>query len=176
MNTYPKAFRERFESKYIPEPNSGCWLWVGSFSSKRVDGVSIKSYGKIGFRADGVPRTLSAHRVSYELHVGEIPKGLTLDHLCRVLSCVNPDHLEPVSLAENVIRAIAHANPDRNRPERLPRFIRDRCAHGHEFTAENTLWHRKLSGVRAGHVYRACRTCWIDRSRRYRAKRRDLAG
>lgn len=46
-----------------------------------------------------------AHRASYTMHVGEIPEGLTIDHLCRVRSCVRPEHLEPVTLIENLRRA-----------------------------------------------------------------------
>jgi hypothetical protein len=42
-----------------------------------------------------------AHRVAYRLTVGEIPDGLTVDHLCRNRMCVNPDHMELVTLAEN---------------------------------------------------------------------------
>lgn len=45
--------------------------------------------------------TCTAHRWAYEFLVGEIPEGLTLDHLCRNKACVMPDHLEPVTQAEN---------------------------------------------------------------------------
>jgi hypothetical protein len=79
--------QERFESKYIPEPNSGCWLWMASC---RPNG-----YGQ--FVKDGRRRPKRkvdyAHRVSWELFCGEIPKGLQVLHKCDVPCCVNPDHL-----------------------------------------------------------------------------------
>ena len=49
-------------------------------------------------------KCIAVHRLVYELFVGSIPVGLTLDHLCRVRHCVNPAHLEPVTLAENTLR------------------------------------------------------------------------
>lgn len=61
-------------------------------------------YGRV--QHDGVPTP--AYRVVYELAVGPIPAGLVLDHLCRVIACVNPAHLEPVTHAENVRRGAAH--------------------------------------------------------------------
>lgn len=80
--------------RYIsPEPNSGCWLWDGA--------VCNKGYG--------VTTRFRAHRVVYSAIVGEIPKGLVLDHKCRVRSCCNPDHLEPVTSRENVLRGIGVA-------------------------------------------------------------------
>ncbi|KKM92270.1 hypothetical protein LCGC14_1220230 [marine sediment metagenome] len=102
----------RFDSRWIPEPNSGCWLWLGA---RTKDG-----YGQIGF--DGKVRR--AHRVAYKLHRGEIPAGLELDHLCRTRSCVNPFHLDPVTHAENVARGEGGR--------------RTHCKRGHEFTPENT--------------------------------------
>lgn len=51
-------------------------------------------------------RTWQAHRLSYELFVGPIPLGLQLDHLCRITNCINPEHLEPVTPAENKRRAM----------------------------------------------------------------------
>ena len=69
---------ELFWTKVEPEPNSGCWLWTGY--------TNRDGYGC--FRRD-----LLAHRFAYELYRGAIPAGLTLDHTCRVRSCVNPAHL-----------------------------------------------------------------------------------
>ncbi len=73
-----------------------CWLWTGS----KNDG-----YGK--FRPVANQRPVLAHRYAYELLVGPIPRDLTLDHLCRVHSCVNPEHLEPVTRRENILRGKA---------------------------------------------------------------------
>ena len=81
---------ERFWRFVSPEPNSGCWLWTGA---------DTRGYGALG--KNGL-----AHRVSFEMHVGPILPGLTLDHLCRTPACVNPAHLEPVTLAENVRRSL----------------------------------------------------------------------
>jgi len=75
---------KRFEAQYMPEPMSGCWLWIGA--------VVDSDYGdlKLGRREDG---RISAHRFSYELHHGSIPKGLCVLHRCDTKICVNPDHL-----------------------------------------------------------------------------------
>lgn len=73
--------RQRFEDSSIPEPNSGCFLWIGR--------LSYDGYGK--FRANG--KTLRAHRVAWELYRGVIPPGLLVCHKCDVPSCVNPNHL-----------------------------------------------------------------------------------
>lgn len=93
-----------------------CWIWTG--------GRQSAGYGRLSFGA----RTL-AHRAVYELLVGPIPEGLTLDHLCRVPLCVNPDHLEPVTRGENVLRGNGLS---------AQRARQTHCIHGHEFTPENT--------------------------------------
>jgi hypothetical protein len=90
--------RERLAHFISPEPNSGCWLWTGALR----DGYgSYTSYdaGRVPMR-----KTSNAHRVVYEEFVGPIPAGLQLDHKCRVRCCVNPDHLEPVTQRENILR------------------------------------------------------------------------
>jgi endogenous inhibitor of DNA gyrase (YacG/DUF329 family) len=68
-----------------------CWLW---------EGCTRGGYGRL--KIDG--KMSEAHRASYEYHVGKIPEGLVLDHLCRNRSCINPAHLEPVTTAENIRR------------------------------------------------------------------------
>lgn len=72
---------ERFRDKFVPEPNSGCWLWCGSTTDTGYGRVKVN--GKIQ----------RAHRVSYELHNGLIPEGLNVCHTCDTPLCVNPDHL-----------------------------------------------------------------------------------
>lgn len=81
---------------HVQVDENGCWLWTGA--------TSPQGYGRFnaGLREDA--RNVLAHRWSYEHHVGPIPDGLDLDHLCRVRHCVNPEHLEPVTRQENVQR------------------------------------------------------------------------
>lgn len=72
-----------------------CWLWNGACNPQ----------GYALFWSEG--KVKAAHRVAYEWFIGAIPKGLQLDHLCRVRHCVNPVHLEPVSNRENALRGEA---------------------------------------------------------------------
>jgi hypothetical protein len=103
---------ERLLDWAIPEPMSGCWLWVGT--------VVKSGYGHIrcGDKVRG------AHVVSYEHFVGPVPEGLHLDHLCRVRCCVNPQHLEAVTCKENIRRGL--------------RGPRKYCPRGHPYDAINT--------------------------------------
>lgn len=71
---------------------SGCWVWTGNLNDS--------GYGRINVAG----RPMRAHRVSYRLFVGLIPDGLTLDHTCRRRACINPQHLEPVTMQENLRR------------------------------------------------------------------------
>lgn len=107
------ALPERFWSKVSPEPNTGCWLWMGAYRDHRGYGV---------FSLGG--KNHYAHRLCFIDAKGEIPVRRELDHLCRQPSCVNPDHLEAVTRSTN------------NRRGLLGRK-NTHCRYGHELTAEN---------------------------------------
>jgi hypothetical protein len=97
---------ERFWSKVDRSTADGCWTWLGQ----------TNQWGYGHFRrtlGPGLYLTVKAHRFAYELVVGPIPAGLTLDHLCGNQSCVRPEHLEPVTNAENLRRRHARRRADR---------------------------------------------------------------
>ncbi len=133
-HNHRRPLEERFWPKVDKAGPDDCWEWQ---AAKTCDG-----YGRLTFQRQGH----QAHRIAYELLVGEIPEGLQLDHLCRNPSCVNPAHLEPVTCRENVLRGHAY------------RALIAQCFRGHAFTEENTYW--------APNGTRQCIEC-----RRFRAKR-----
>ena len=136
------SIKERLDQWSIPEPNSGCVLWLGA---ARPNGYcQMKINGRMHY----------VHRVSYELTKGPILKGLTLDHLCRVRSCLNPNHLEPVSSKENTLRGHSIM---------VTRAAQTHCINGHPFTGEH-LYIPPDGG-------RSCRTCKRLRMRAYRMLR-----
>ena len=100
---------DRFWSKVDRTDPAGCWMWLGQ--------VNQWGYGHFRRtpRADrpGPSATVKAHRFAYELLIGPIPAGLTLDHLCGRRACVRPDHLEPVTNAENLRRRHARHRLER---------------------------------------------------------------
>lgn len=149
---------ERFAAKYVGLP-SGCWEWCGFRNGK---GYGIFHDGE---------RMVKAHRWSWE-HANRrpIPDGLTIDHLCRNRSCVNPEHLEPVTDAENRRRGVAFRRAlASERPTPEPVAPKVACVNGHEFTPENTRLRTRAS--RGGTVERVCRACVRDRQRVLYARR-----
>lgn len=89
----PQELPPHISNAYAVDEETGCWLWR---RSKSPDGYGWSSLHN---------RTYQAHRLVYEMTVGTIPEGMVLDHLCRVRHCVNPAHLEPVSMRENLVRS-----------------------------------------------------------------------
>lgn len=142
---------ERYASRLMPLPFSGCWIWTGALKSR--DG-----YGRIVISG----RDLYAHRFFYEAARGPIGNGLELDHLCRVRSCVNPDHLESVPHRVNAQRGEAGAHWR----------AKSHCPQGHAYTTENTYWqpHRTATRPRINRVCRQCRS-EKDRARKERLRR-----
>jgi hypothetical protein len=124
------AMLERFWARV--EITESCWLWRG--------GIAGNGYGRFYPRKKGhVP----AHVFAWETtNAQEVPEGLELDHLCRTLICVRPDHLEPVTHRTNMLRGNGVASLN---------AAKSACIHGHPYTPENTIW-RPLHK-------RRCRTC-----------------
>ena len=126
------------------ERTDACWLWRGYLNGQ--------GYGSIRWMG----RQWRAHRLVYELTVGSIPPGLTLDHLCRVRHCVNPDHLEPVTNRVNLLRG---ESPSARHARKT------HCPLGHEYT----IWPSE-----------SCRRCSIcmakTRRARYAAAKAERGG
>ena len=143
---------ERFEQKYIPEPNSGCWLWLA--------GLNPAGYGIImtGSRSDGSRGPALAHRVSYRLHHGSIPNGLGLDHLCRVRCCVNPGHLEAVPQRVNSARSELTIGTINSK--------KTHCPQGHEYDATSDGFFRNPAGrIAPRRVCIVCQRLWKEKRR-----------
>lgn len=137
---------KRFWEKVKRDPDSGCWLWTGATG---------RGYGL--FQLKG--KLVIAHRFAYQRLRGAVPEELQLDHLCRNRACCNPDHLEPVTCRENLLRSpITQAGKNARKTH---------CDNGHEFTKENTYrW--------KGH--RQCRECNRAIQRAFKNKKRAEKG
>lgn len=145
------SFWEIYSDKILPEPNSGCWLWMGD--------VNQYGYGRVRF-SDGSTKVV--HRVSYEMDCGTIPLGLDLDHLCRVRSCCNPAHLEPVTRATNLRRAHQFSH------FMLPKIV-THCSNGHDLSVAGVYVRPNNSNTLE------CRACKRASSNVARDHRRALA-
>jgi hypothetical protein len=114
-----RDLHERFWEKVNKRAKLGCWEWTGG--TKSGYGRFVIMRGKRGF-------PYAAHRVAYEMCIGPIPDGLTLDHLCRNTLCVNPSHLEPVTNGENVLRGFGGSGINKRKTH---------CLRGHALTEDN---------------------------------------
>lgn len=125
-----------------------CWNYLGPFffsHSNLIYGVHW---------TNDIRKLQRAHRLSYEAHKGKIPKGLTIDHLCRNTICINPEHLEAVTNKENVLRGISFSAINAKKTH---------CLKGHPFSGKNLLILKNSKG-------RWCRICSQSYGRYYRKK------
>lgn len=133
----PRPWIDRFAEK-IALTDSGCIEWIASHN-----GVG---YGTLTINRTG--GKVLAHRFSYEWHVGPIPEGMQLDHLCRNTLCVNPEHLEPVTQRINTLRGTAPTAVN---------AAKTHCDRGHPLSGDN------LTFTPQG--WRVCIACRRRRSR-----------
>ena len=149
LDTVTNQELERFENLYLPEPNTGCWLWLG-YTSKTSNG-----YGRFYWRR----KQVRAHRFAYLAFIGEISPGLVVDHVCRNRICVNPDHLRLVTPRQNTL--------ENSQSPAYFEAARTSCNQGHPFSAENTYVRRRDGS-------RECRTCRKQQRRVFYIKERGL--
>lgn len=130
-----------------------CWLWTKHL---------VEGYGQFDTGPTSDRRVFTAHRWSYLQLVGPIPDGLQLDHLCRNTACVNPKHLEPVTIRENLLRGETHAAANARKTA---------CARGnHPYDI-----HGRTRRNRDGSMERYCHTCRLELQRQRRARQKAAA-
>jgi hypothetical protein len=143
---------ERLFRRVVKTPE--CWLWTGS--------VNARGYGIIGRgRRNNSDGSKLAHRISYELAVGELAPDIDLHHRCGVKRCVNPQHLEPLTKSEHsLVDGGGRINKDKTH-----------CRNGHPFAGDNLV----IVRTKHGRTYRDCRACIRARECRTRERRKLAA-
>lgn len=140
-------YERRFFMQFVRSDNpSDCWTWVGAINSNGYGQLN----GPLGNR-------IYAHRASYEMFIGPIPKGLFVLHHCDNRKCINPSHLFIGTLKDNTQDAISKGRFHLPSPP-------THCRKGHLFTVDTIVY--KSKG-------RHCRICRDIYNRNYRNKRRQ---
>lgn len=123
---------DRFLKYAMPEPNSGCWVWLGQIANKY-------GYGTMWLNG----RKVTAQRASWILLRGQIPDKYEIDHKCNNPSCVNPDHLRPLTKKENLAQRV---------------LTKKYCRKGHPLADGNLIYEK-------GGTVRRCKICRQARRR-----------
>ena len=127
------------------QKTAACWIWMGT-----------KTTGGYGQFCDWNGNRVGAHRFAYKLLIGPIPSGLTIDHLCRNPACVRPDHLQLVTIQENIRRGNCVQAVNARKTH---------CIRGHPFDEQSSCVRPKQ---------RVCRTCKSQNQRRRRSIQRGF--
>jgi len=127
MRAHTKNLSELIEERSIPEPNTGCWIWIF--------GLNSSGYGSITYQGN----QMGAHRASYVAFNGLIPEKFDVHHVCNNRFCVNPYHLKAVTHSENM-------------SAQGPRARKDFCKNGHALSADNVY---EWNGNRGCRICRA---------------------
>lgn len=140
------------------EDPRGCWKWLGQ--------IDRNGYGTL---THGGKKSTGAHRVLYEMEYGPIPEGLTIHHRCHVRDCVNPGHLEAVTLSMNssLNRRMRPLKPARAQIERALREKAGTCRKGHVLSEVGTV-NKKYNNE--GKPLKACRACQQDLQAEHRKR------
>jgi len=138
--------RRRFTSSEVEtsfwkrvRKTQGCWDWAGSIHNSTGYGYFYPS-----------GETVLAHRFSYELNVGTIPEGLTIDHLCKNRRCVQPEHMEVVTIRVNLLRGDGFSGKNHRKTH---------CPSGHPYAGDNLIV--------TGTGWRQCRRCHRKHQMKY---------
>lgn len=125
----------------------GCWVWSGT--------LDRSGYGKINVAG----KTWSTHRLAFITFGPAFDHTLTLDHLCRNRACWRPEHLEPVTMRDNLLRGEGWAGSNARKTH---------CPQGHEYTEANTRYRSRKRAGRTSVLERDCKQCARDRKQRVR--------
>lgn len=142
----------KFEVKFTPEPNTGCWLWNGPHNLQGYGRFTISRKSSIGYR------TQAAHRFSWLLYRGPIENDFWVLHKCDTPACVNPDHLFLGTRTDNV--------HDMAKKGRVRRQNSRHCINDHEMAGNNLI---RKKGIVA--YINICRKCNNEAQRKYQHKK-----
>ena len=147
MGRETKPAIERFMS-HVEKAENGCWNWTG--------GIKPGGYGVFGITKNKIRKAHNAHRWAYINMVGDIPEGLTVDHLCRNRKCVNPSHMEIVTIRENLLRGTGYSARNARKTH---------CPKGHLLIAVPQTWNTSAQ--------RHCPICEHDEAKSWNKNNRE---
>ena len=147
-------FVRRFKNKlsFIGD----CWNFESS--------INWKGYGRFGVSYNGKQSLIHAHRISYYIYKGDIPKNMTVHHKCHNRRCVNPDHLELRTNDENRLEGNCWSAVNARKTH---------CKWGHEFDKDNTrIWFRNKNGIL--NKIRICKKCSYNNNKKYKTSHSEV--